>query len=162
MGNTPICVPFASAAQYREYVDHPAPYRQYLSEMLHQYPELFPQDMDQGFPFHDAYASVKQDVIVRRITLHTTGAVFSLRPSFVMPSMIGRTEAVEKARSRRQWGGPFAALAYVFGRDAMCWYRAWLACGRPSLVGTTIKEPQTLPRDLVADEQLTRVAKHQV
>jgi hypothetical protein len=162
MGNTPICLPFASAAQYREYVDHPAPYRQSLSEMLHQYPALLPQDMDQGFPFHDAYASVKQDVIVRRITLHTTGAVFSLRPSFVMPSMIGRTEAVDKARSRRQWGGPCAALASVFGRDALGWERAWLACGRPSLMGTTIKEPQTLPRDLVADEQLTRVATHQV
>jgi hypothetical protein len=44
----------------------------------------------------------------------------------------------------------------------MCWYRAWLAVGRPSLVGTTITAPQTLPRDLVADEQLTRVATPQV
>ena len=42
-------------------------------------------------------------------------------------------------------GVPFDALAYVFGRDAMFWYRAWLAFGRPSLVGTTVKEPQTLP-----------------
>ena len=49
-------------------------------------------------------------------------------------------------------GVPFDALAYVFGRDAMFWYRAWLAFGRPSLVGTTVKEPQTLPRALVADE----------
>ena len=49
MGNKHICLPFASEAQYREYVDDPAQYRQYLSEMLSQYPELFPQDMDQGF-----------------------------------------------------------------------------------------------------------------
>jgi hypothetical protein len=121
MGDTPICVPFASAALSREYVDHPAPYRQYLSELLHQYPALCPQNMDQGFPLHDAYASVKQDVIVRRIKLQATGAVFSLRPSFVMPSRIGRTDAVEKALSLRQWGVPFDALAYVFGRDALCW-----------------------------------------
>ena len=141
MGDKPICLPFASEALYREYVDHPAQYRQYLSEMLHQYPELFPQNMDQGFPFHDAYASVKQDVIVRRMKLQATGAVFSLRPSCVMPSMIGRTDAVEKALYLRQWGVPFDSLAYVFGRDAMCWYRAWLACGRPSLVGTTVKDP---------------------
>ena len=66
MGNKHICLPFASEAQYRAYVDHPAPYRQYLSEMRNQYPDLFPQDMDQGFPLHDAYESVKQDVIVRR------------------------------------------------------------------------------------------------
>jgi hypothetical protein len=58
-------------------------------------------------------------------------------------------------------GGPFDALAYVFGRDAMFWYRAWLAF-RPSLVDTTVKEPQKVPRDLVADEKLSRLAKQQV
>ena len=162
MGNKPICLPFASAALYREYGDHPAQYRQYLSAMLSQYPELFPHDMDQGFPWHDAYVSVKQDLIMRRITLITTGAVFTLRPSFVMPSMIARTDAVEKARSLRQWGGPFDALACVCGRDAMVWYRAWLAFGRPSLLGTTVQDPHKVPRDLVADEKLTWVAKQQV
>ena len=64
MDNKHICLPFASEAQYREYVDDPAQYRQYLSEMLSQYPELFPNGMDQGFTFHDAYASVKQDLIM--------------------------------------------------------------------------------------------------
>ena len=59
-------------------------------------------------------------------------------------------------------GGPFDSLADVFGRDAMFWYRAWLACGRPSLVGTTVKDPHRVPRDLVADEKLTQVAKQQV
>ena len=105
MGNTHICLPCASATLYREYVDHPAQYRQYLAAMLRQYPALFPQDMDQGFPLHDAYASVKQDLIVRRMKLQATGAVFTLRPSCVMPSMIARTDAVEKALSLRQWGG---------------------------------------------------------
>ena len=162
MGNKHICLPCASEAQYREYVDQPAQYRRYLSEMLRQYPELFPQAMAQGFTFHDAYASVKQDVIVRRIKVKATGAVFTLRPSFVMPYMIGRTDAVEKALYLRQWGVPFDALAYVFGRDAMFWYRGWLAFGRPSLVGTTVKDPRKVPRDLVADEKLTRVAKQQV
>src|SRR6266852_1545247 len=130
--------------------------------MLRQYPELFPKDMAYGFTFHDAYMSVKQDLIVRRIKLQATGAVFTLRPSFVMPSMIARTEEVEKALYLRQWGVPFDALASVFGRDAMFWYRAWLAFGRPSLLGTTIKDPQQVPTDLVADEQLTWVAKQQV
>ena len=94
--------------------------------------------------------------------MQATGAVFSLRPSFVMPSMIGRTDAVEKALYLRQWGVPLDSLADVFGRDALCWYRAWLAFGRPSLVGTTVKNPHKVPRDLVADEQLAQVAKPQV
>ena len=76
--------------------------------------------------------------------------------------MIARTDAVEKALYLRQWGVPFDALAYVFGRNAMFWYRAWLAFGRPSLVGTTVKDPHKVPRDLVADEKLTRVAQQQV
>jgi len=130
--------------------------------MLSQYPALFPQDMDQGFPLHDAYGSGKQDLSVRRITWITTGAVFTLRPSFVMPYMIARTDAVEKALSLRQWGVPFDALAYVFGRDAMFWYRAWLAFGRPSLRGTTVQDPPKVPRDLVADEKRTRIATPQV
>jgi hypothetical protein len=76
--------------------------------------------------------------------------------------MIARTDAVEKALSLRQWGVPFDALASVFGRDAMFWYRAWLAFGRPSLLGTTVKDPQKVPTDLVADEKLTWVARQQV
>ena len=105
MGNKHICLPFASEGQYREYVDDPAQYRQYLAEMLSQYPALFPQEMDQGFTFHDCDVSIKQDRLMRRIKLLTTGAVFTLRPSFVMPYMIARTDAVEKALSLRQWGG---------------------------------------------------------
>ena len=162
MGHKHICLPFAREGQYRAYVDDPAQYRQYLGERLRQYPELFPQDMDQGFPLHDSYVSSKQDLSMRRITWHTTEAVCTLRPSCVMPSMMARTDEVEKALDLRQWGVPFDALASVFGRNAMCWYRAWLAFGRPSLVGTTVKDPHKVPRDLVADEKLTRVAKQQV
>ena len=81
MGNKHICLPFASEAQYRNSVDYPTQYRQYLTGMLGQHPELFPKDMAQGFPLHDCYVSVKQDLIVRRIKLKATGAVFTLRPS---------------------------------------------------------------------------------
>lgn len=162
MGKKYICLPFASEAQYRAYVDDPAQYRQYLTQMLCQHPELFPKAMDQGYTFHDSYTSIKQDLIVRRIKLQTTGAVFTLRPSFVMPYMIARTAEVEKALYLRQWGVPFDALAYVFGRDAMFWYRAWLAFGRPSLLGTTVKAPQQVPTDLVADEKVTWVAGQEV
>jgi len=111
MGTKHICLPFPSAAQYRAYVDDPAQYRQYLTQMLHQYPALFPKGMDQDFTFHDYYVSVKQDLIVRRIKVKATGAVFALRPSCVMPSMIARTDEVDKALYLRPWGGPFDALA---------------------------------------------------
>ena len=43
LGTKHICLPFTSEAQYRAYVDDPAQYRQYLTQMLRQYPELFRQ-----------------------------------------------------------------------------------------------------------------------
>lgn len=52
---------------------------------------------------------------------------------------------------------PSWALAYVFGRDAMYWYRLQQGLGRWSLVGTTVKTPECLPQDLVADEKHTRL-----
>ncbi len=118
--------------------------------------------MDHGSPLHDCYTAVNQDLIVRRIKVKATGAVFALRPSCVMPSMMARPEEVEKARARRPWGGPCDALASGCGREALCWSRAWLAVGRPSLLGTTVKDPQQVPPDLVADAQVPWVAGQEV
>jgi len=75
---------------------------------------------------------------------------------------MARTEEVEKALYVRQWGGPFDALASVFGHNALCWYRAWLAFGRPSLLGTTVKDLAQIPTHLVAEEKVTGVAGQEV
>src|SRR5215510_1932651 len=134
-----ICVPFASEAHYQDCVDDVTKYRQHLSTMYNHHPELFPQAWAQGYTFHDRYRLRKQAVTLRRLKLKATGAVFTVRPSFLLPYGMGRTEEVEKALFLRQWRVPFDALVYVFGRNAMFWYRAWLSFGRPNLVGTTVK-----------------------
>ena len=84
-----------------------------------------------------------------------TGGVFQVRPSFLMPYLIGKTDQVEKALYLRQFDVPFEALAYVFGRDPMDGYRAWCALGRPAIVGTPVKDPSQLPKHRVADEKHT-------
>jgi len=151
-----ICLPFESEADYQACLDDLTKYRRRLEDMRHRHPEIFPQAMAGGFSFHDSYRSRKQQGLrLRRIKLRQTGEVFTLRPSFVMPYLIARTEEVEKALYLRQWGVPFEALAYVFGRDAMFYYRAWLAFGRPNLVGTTVKAAERMPRHLVVDEKIT-------
>ena len=88
-------------------VDDVAQYRPYLTPGAQQHPELFPQAMAEGYTFHDRYRSRKQGVVVRRIKLKATGEVFTLRPSFLLPYCIARTEEVEKALFLRQWGVPF-------------------------------------------------------
>lgn len=161
-GSHHICVPFASEAHYQDCMADVSKYRTYLTEVAQQHPDLFPQAWGQGYTFHDYYRSRKQDVVMRRIKLKATGAVFTVRPSFLWPYGIARTEEVEKALYLRQWGVPFEALAYVFGRNAMFWYRAWLSLGRPNLVGTTVKRAQVMPADVVADEKITWLAGEEV
>jgi hypothetical protein len=161
-GHKHICVPFESEAHYQRCVGDVAKYREYLTQLSAQHPELFPQAIGGGYTFHDTYRSRKQGVVLRRIKLKASGAVFTLRPSFVLPYLTARSEEVEKALFLRQWGVPFWALAVVFGRDAMFWYRAWLSFGRPNLVGTTVKRAETMPQDVVADEKITWLAGAEV
>ncbi len=153
-----ICLPCQSEAEYQTWVADPQRFRQVLSRLSRQHPELFPAAFSQGFTLHDSYTSVKRGLRLRRIKLTATGEVFQVRPSLVVPYLSGKTDEVEKALYLRQWGVPFAALAYVFGRDAMFYYRAWVSLGRPSLVGTTVKRAENLPTHLLADEKHTWLA----
>jgi len=134
-------------------VTDPESFRQHLTAVFAQHPELLPTRIDEGFVLHDTRWSIKQQLMLRRIALKATAAVFLVRPSLLMPSMVGRTEEVEKALSLRHWGVPFDALVSVFGRDAMYWYRAEMALGRPAIVGSTVKHPAKLPEHVLADEK---------
>src|SRR6266852_2631456 len=148
-----ICVPFDSDEHYAACVADPESFRQYLTEVCGQHPELFPARIDEGLVLHDKRWSIKQQLMLRRIERKATAGVFLVRPSLLMPSMVGRTEAVEKALSLRHWGVPFDALVSVFGRDAMSWYRAEMALGRPTIVGRTVTQPEQLPGHVLADEK---------
>jgi hypothetical protein len=79
------------------------------------------------------------------------GTAYSIRPSFVMPYLTARTEDVEGPLFLRKFGVPFWALAHVFGRDAMSWYRLECGLGRFSIAGTTLRQAE-LPEHLLADE----------
>lgn len=150
-----ICLPFDSEALYDACLYDLPQFRKFLLAQFAAHPELFPQAFAQGFQWHSQYQLKKQQLFVRRIKLTATGQVFTIRPSFVLPYGIARTDEIEKALYLRQWGVPFEALSYVFGRSASFYQRAWLQLGRPSLVGTTVKDPQKLPLHLVADEKIT-------
>ncbi len=76
-----------------------------------------------------------------------------MAPAFVMPERSGRVEEVEKALFLMRFHVPCWAIASVFGRDAMYWYRLHQGLGRFSSVGTTVKTAEHFPKDLVADEK---------
>ena len=152
--NKSICLPFESEAEYEKCIADENLFRDYLKREFAECPAVFPEEIGSGFTLHGFVESKKQKFKMRRIKLKND-EVYQIRPSFMMPYMIARTDEVEKALFLRRWGVPFEALAYVFGHNPMFWYRAYIALGRPSIVGTTVKDPTKLPKDLLADEKHT-------
>lgn len=144
-----ICLPI-SEDSYRVIVDDPAAFRRRLDEGFRATPELFPPGFDRGYELKDDRTSAKRGLPIRRIRLRD-GAAYSVRPSFLMPYMTARVADVEGPLFLRTFGVPFWALARVFGRDPMSWYRLEVGLGRNSVVGSTVRRAE-LPEHLLADE----------
>jgi hypothetical protein len=150
-----ICL-FIDQEAYDRILFEPEAFRRCLDREIELHPELFPAAIQQGYKMYDILPESKKmpGIRLRRIELRT-GDVFTIRPSFVMPYMTGYTDDVERPLFLRRWGVPHWALAYVFGRDEQYWYRLDNRIGRNSVVGTTVKDSDQLPTDLLADEKHT-------
>jgi len=144
-----------STEKYEQVIDNPFEFRKYLDTIINLYPELFPVTISEGYQLKDSRYSKKLGLRIRRIETRD-GQSWSIRPSFVTPYLSGYVSEVEKPLFLRKFAVPFWALAYAFGRDVMYWYRLECALGRNSLVGTTVKSAEALPKDLVADEKHTK------
>ena len=161
-GSKTICIP-CEPKRYGELVKDDKRFRRYVDALYARHPELFPAAMSAGYRWHDIRAaSVKLGLRLRRIKLVATGDVYSVCPSFVMPYMVGYTAEVEDALFLEEFGVPYWALTHVFGRNDMYWYRLTAAFGRNSIVGTTVKHPEALPKDLLGDEKHSRHAGEKV
>jgi hypothetical protein len=157
-----ICIPSEQEEYERILLDKDV-FRAYLDTRIAQYPEIFPSTISQGYKLHDILPPSKKmpDMRLRRIKVKATlcdkEEVFTIVPSFVMPYMTGYVDDVEKALFLRKFAVPYWALTYVFGRNDMYWQRLELSIGRNSIVGTTVKQPDKLPKDVLADEKHTRL-----
>jgi hypothetical protein len=145
-----ICLPVRKDT-YLDLVDDPGRFRSWLDEAFRLWPELFPKAFAQGYRLKDDRTSAKMGLRLRRVRLRSTGESYSVRPSFVLPYMTGSTDDVEGPLFLRAFGVPFWAIARVFGKDPMYWYRLEVGLGRNSVVGTTIRQGE-LPQHLLADE----------
>jgi hypothetical protein len=145
-----ICLPVSKGA-YLDVVDDPRRFRAWLDQASRDHPELFPRAFALGYRLKDDRSSAKTGLRLRRIRLRATGESFSVRPSFVLPYLTGLTDDAQGPLFRRAFGVPLWALARVFGKDPMYWYRLEGGLGRPSVVGTTARRAR-LPEHLLADE----------
>jgi hypothetical protein len=144
-----ICLPITEE-NYRAVVEDARRFRKWLTEEFQHHPELFPAGFAEGFSMKDKRTSKKMNLPVRRIELRD-GTAWSVRPSFAMPYMTAHVADVENPLFLRKFGVPFWALAHVFGRNPMYWFRLECSLGRNSLVGTTVRNT-AIPEHLVADE----------
>ena len=148
-GHRTICLPVSEDA-YTRAVNDPAEFRGLLDETFRSMPELFPPNFAHGYELKDDRMSAKQGLPIRRILLKD-GTAYSIRPSFLMPYMTARVADAENPLFLRKFGVPYWALARVFGRDPMYWFRLECALGRFSVVGTTVRQVD-IPAHLLADE----------
>ncbi|MEE9149599.1 MAG: hypothetical protein V3U27_19640, partial [Candidatus Tectomicrobia bacterium] len=125
---------------YTDSIQSAEEFRTVVDTAYHAMPELFPSGMADGYLMKDKRHSAKLDLDTRRIEVKNVA--YTIRPSFAMPYMTGRTAEVEKALFLRRFSVPFWALEYVFGANAMHWYRMEQQLGHLSLVGTTVRDPR--------------------
>ena len=147
-GHRTICLPIPEET-YQQIIDDPRAFRRTIDDWFRRMPELFPRNF-KGYQLMGHRVSAKQGVKIRRVLLKDQTA-YSIRPSFLMPSMTARAAEVEGPLFLRKFGVPFWALAHVFGHDPMFWYRLECGLGRFSVVGTTVRQAE-LPKHLLADE----------
>lgn len=145
-----ICLPI-DPETYEETVKSPVAFRRWVDQCFKETPELFPPGFEEGYLLKDSRDSTKQEICLRRLECKATGEAFTIRPSFVMPYMTALTDDVADALFLRRFGVPFWALAHVFGKNPMFWYRLEMSLGRNSIVGTTVRAVE-VPDDLVVDE----------
>ena len=150
--NRVIVLPFEET-EYHDVISDAKLFRIKVDNLLNNYPNLFPQGMEKGFLMKDIYYSEKLDLKIRRIKVDKIA--YTIRPSFVLPRLVGRTKEAESPMFLRKFNVPFWALAETFGHSAMHWYRLEQSLGRHSLVETTVQIEDKLPDNLVADEKHT-------
>jgi hypothetical protein len=150
-GYRTIRLPLAES-EYDRFLSDRAYAKARLDALYEAFPEVFPEALPWGYAlcgFTDP--SITQEIRCRRMRLCQGQAVFAMAPACVMPYLTGRTQEVDHALFFMRFHVPCWAIAHVFGRDPLYWYRLEQGLGRFSIVGTTVKKPERLPQDLVAD-----------
>ena len=158
-----ICIPIDQET-YNQIIDNKELFRDCVDEHIEKYPEIFPSSIKRSYKLNGLCDESKKlpEVKIRRISARESNEqgkkeCYQVVPSYVMPYMTGYTKEVEKALYLYfKCEVAFSGLVHVFGRDEMYWFRMVQQFGKCNIVGTTTKDPEKLPKDIVADEKHTK------
>lgn len=151
-GAKQIVIPM-SRQQYDQLWTDPDRLREYVDELARHDSELFPPEFDQGYIWHGYGRQSRKlgGVRLRKVVLKN-GTAYWLRPSFVLAYMAGVADELAYPLLLAAHGVPAWLLTMGFGHSDSYWYRLIEHLGRNSLVGTTVREAERLPKHLAADE----------
>jgi hypothetical protein len=83
-GEKTICLPIVDESFYKEIVDDTVKFRDYLEEIIPEYREIFPEEIEKGYSFFGSNFSKKQNLKIRLIQLKANYQIYQLRPAFVI------------------------------------------------------------------------------
>jgi len=154
-GSKQIVIPMLPEV-YEHVWDDPVEVRRIVELQIVSFPELFPEGIQDGFQLSGHLPESKKmpGVRLRQLRLRN-GDAYTLRPSFVMPYMMGNVDDLDGPLLLLSIGTPCWILTRIFGRNDMYWYRLLERLGRNNLVGTTVRNLDRLPEHLAGDENHT-------
>lgn len=109
--NRIICLPF-SQDNYERNIHNADDFKICIDKRIELFPELFPAQIVHGYRMKDIYRSKKQSIWIRRIAI--AGVAYTIRPSFIMPYLVGYVDEIQAALFLRKFNVPFWAASYVF------------------------------------------------
>lgn len=152
-GDRQIVIPM-SREQYDECWHDSKKMRAIVDRIMMESPELFPDCLLKGYGFHGLGRPSKklEGIALRKIRPTGGGESYHLRPGFVLSFMTATTDQVEYPLLLASYGVPCWLLTQGFGHSDMYWQRLIERLGRNSVVGTTVRDPERMPKHLAADE----------
>jgi len=153
--NRTIVLPI-SESDYSTFMQDSKFAHQLIQDYHSCFPDLFPAHMDKlGYCLNGkTRISKKMGIQMRKIRI--SGISYRIRPSYLLPYLRGKSQDACHGLFLLRFGVPFWALATVFGKNPMWWYRLYLCLGRYNLVQTSVNK-HSLPQDILADEHHIRV-----
>lgn len=127
--------------------------RKLIDKRVEEHPELFPEGIVENGYKLNGRTRVSKKMNYEMVKIKTCEEQYQIQPSFLLSYMRGKTDEASNAIFLLKFNVPYWALAYVFGRDAMYWYRLAVSLGKNSIVGTTVKSGELLPENILTDEE---------
>ena len=119
--------------------------------------KLFPEAIFKGGYALKGTERPSKKMGLKKRRIKVGGVIFRIHPAFVTFYMRGKTTELKGGVFLMKFGVPFWAIAMIFGKYAMFWYRLWVDFGRNSVIGTTLRSAQDLPENILCDEEHTYV-----